>query len=160
MVFIIARHLSLFWARSFQSVLSHPTSCTFPFTPRSFKWSISFMFSHQNPVCSSPVHPRATWPTHLICHVLVIRITFNVKYRSWSSSLCSLLYSDVTQSLLDPKISSVPYSRTPSTYVPPSLWETNLHTHTKYCLFIYELCWTIKLVKREREMFNTSNFRK
>ena len=43
-----------------------------------------------------------------------------------SSSLSSFLVP------LGPDISpSVPYSQTPSAYVPASVWQTNFHTHTE-----------------------------
>jgi hypothetical protein len=62
---------------------------------------------------------------------LITRIIFGDEYRSLSSSLYSLLHSPVTLSLLGPKSSSAPYSRTPSDFVRPSEWETKFHTHTK-----------------------------
>jgi len=77
----------------------------------------------------SPIH--ATCPTHLILLDFITRTTVGEEYRSLSSSLYSFLHSPVTSSLLGPNISSTPYSPTPSTYVPTSMWVTKFHTHTK-----------------------------
>jgi len=60
--------------------------------PRSYKWSLTLMFPHQNSVCNSPLlhtshvpcPPTAPW----FDHWMIFR-----DYRSWSSSSCSLLHS-------------------------------------------------------------------
>jgi hypothetical protein len=83
--------------------------------PRSWKWS--------------PAPIRATCPTSPILFYLITRMTYGDEYRSLSSSLCSVLHSPVTPSLLDPI--SAPYSQTPSAYVPSSILETKFHAHTK-----------------------------
>ena len=90
-VFTTARH----WARWIQSAL---ITCFFirhfsiilPSMIGSPKWSLSFMFPHRTPACTSPP----------VCHmsrcVIVLRqIALTVP---WSSSACSLLQSPVTQS--------------------------------------------------------------
>ena len=61
-------------------------------TARSLRWSLPLRFLHQNPLC----------PYHLILPDLITRIIFGEQYRSKSSSLCSLLHSPVTSSLLGP----------------------------------------------------------
>jgi len=71
--------------------------------PGSYKWHPSLRFPNQNPVCTSPL-PHATWPTYLILLDLIAQIIFGEEYRSLSSSLCSLLHSPVTWSLLGPNI--------------------------------------------------------
>ena len=73
----------------------------FPFTSRSSKWSLSFRFPHQNPVCTSPLPLHATCPAHLILLDLVPRTILGEQYRSLSSSLCSFLHSPVTCSPLE-----------------------------------------------------------
>ena len=50
----------------------------------------------------SSIH--ATSPAHLILLHLITRIVFSKQYRSLRSSLCSLLHSTVTSSLLGPNI--------------------------------------------------------
>jgi hypothetical protein len=54
------------------------------------------------------------------------RIIF-FEYRLLSSSLCSFLHSPVTSFLF----SAAPSSQTPSAYIPPLMWATKFHTHTK-----------------------------
>ena len=73
-----------------------------PSTPGSSKWSLSFMFPHQNSVYTSPL--RATCPSHLILLDLIIRTLLGDEYRSVSSSLCSFIHYAVTSSLLGPNI--------------------------------------------------------
>ena len=51
---------------------------------------------------SSPV--RATCPAHLILLDFITRTLLGEEYKSFSSSLCSLLHSPVTSSLLGPNI--------------------------------------------------------
>ena len=75
-----------------------------PSTPRSHQWPPSFRFPHQDPIhpLSSPI--RATCPAHLILNDFITRTILGEEYRSLSSSLCSLLHSPVTSSLLCPNI--------------------------------------------------------
>ena len=71
---------------------------------------------------------RATCPAHLILLALITRTILGEEYRSLSSSLCSVLHSSVTSSLLGP---TTPYSETHSAYFLPSVWPTKFYTHTK-----------------------------
>ena len=104
------RHLSLPWANPIQSTYPHPTS-----------WrSILILHTHlrlglpsglfhsgfptktlyaplSSPIC-------ATCPAHLILLNFITRTILGEEYRSLSSSLCSLLHSPVTSSLLGPNI--------------------------------------------------------
>ena len=75
-----------------------------PSTPRSPQWSLSLRFPHQdtiNPLSSSI---RATCPPHLILLDFITRTILGEEYKSFSSSLCNLLHSPVTSSLLGPNI--------------------------------------------------------
>ena len=71
-----------------------------PSTPRSPQWSLSLRFPHQDPIhpLSSPI--RATCPVHLILFDFITRTILGEEYKSFSSSICSLLHSPVTSSLL------------------------------------------------------------
>jgi hypothetical protein len=77
----------------------------------------------------SPIY--ATCPAHPILFDLITRTILGEEYRLLSSSLCSFLYSLVILFLLGQIFSSTPYSQIPSAYVPPSMWATKFHTHTK-----------------------------
>ena len=103
---ISVRHLSLSWASPIQSIYPHPTS----------RRSILILSTHLRlglPSCflpsgfptktlytpfSSPI--RATCPAHLIILDFITRTILGEQYKSFSSSLCSLLHSPVTSSLL------------------------------------------------------------
>ena len=73
-----------------------------PSTPRSPQWSLSLRFPHQDPIhpLSTPI--RATCPAHHILLDFITRTILGEEYKSFSSSLCSLLHSPVTSSLLVP----------------------------------------------------------
>jgi len=71
---------------------------------------------------------RATLPAHLD---FVTRTILGAEYKSLSSSLCSFLHFPVTSTLLGSNTLLAPYSQTPSAYVPPPVWVTKFHTHTK-----------------------------
>ena len=105
----IARHLSLLWVRSIQSMLpSHFLRVHFDIIlqslSRSSKWSLYCRFRTKNPYAILLFSIRATCSAHLILLYLVIPKTFGEQYRSFSTSLCSFLYSLLASSLLDPNI--------------------------------------------------------
>ena len=103
-----ARPLPPFWAKSIQSMSPHLI----------YGGSILILSSHlrlglpsglfyfqassPKPVCNAALPHNAACPTHLILLVLMNWIIFGEEYRSLSSSLCSLLHSPVTLSLLGP----------------------------------------------------------
>ena len=72
---------------------------TLPSKPESSNLLLSLGFPHQNSVYPSPLPIRATCPAHLILLGLIIRTMLSEEYRSFSSSLCSLLHSPITSSL-------------------------------------------------------------
>ena len=73
-------------------------------TPRSPKWSLPPV-SPPRPYTPPPLltHTR-TCPAHLILLDFITRTILDEEHRSFSSSLCSLLHSPVTSSLLGPNI--------------------------------------------------------
>ena len=75
-----------------------------PSTPRSPQWSLSLRFPHQDPIHPLSSLTRATCPAHLILLHFITRTVLGEQYKSFSSSLCNLLHSHVTSSLLGPNI--------------------------------------------------------
>ena len=108
--FTCARHLSLSWSSSVQSIPPHPTSWS----------SILVLSSHLRLGLPSGLFLsgfptkalytsllssiRTTCPAHLILLDLIARTIFCEEHRSLSSSLCSFLYSLFTSSLTVPNI--------------------------------------------------------
>ena len=68
----------------------------FPSTPGSPKWSLSLQVPHQNPVYASPLTHSLYMPHPFSLLDLIIRTILSEEYRSFSSSLCSLLHSPAT----------------------------------------------------------------
>ena len=104
------RHLSLSWARPIQSIYPHPTSWkSVLILSTHLRLGLpSGLFPSDYPTktlytpLSSPI--RATCPAHLILLDFITRTILGEEYKSFSSSLCSLLDSPVTSSLLGPNI--------------------------------------------------------
>ena len=71
-----------------------------PSTPGSPKWSLSFRLPHQNPVHASSLPHTCYMPSHLILLDFITRTILGEEYGSLSSSLCSVLPSPVTLSVL------------------------------------------------------------
>ena len=109
-VFTSARHLSLHWASSVQSIPPHPTS-----------WrSISILSAHLRLGLPSGLFPwgfptktlytpllspiRATCPAHLILLKFINRTILGERYRSFRFSLRCFLHSPVTSFLLGANI--------------------------------------------------------
>ena len=67
-----------------------------PSTSESIKWSLSLRFPHQNPVYASPLTHSLYMPHPFSLLDLIIRTILSEEYRSFSSSLCSLLHSPAT----------------------------------------------------------------
>ena len=100
------RHLSLSWASPIQSLYTHPTSWRFILIlsahlrlglPSGLLLSFSPTKALYTPL-SSPI--RTTCPAHLILLDFITRTILVEEYKSFSSSLCNLLHSPVTSSLL------------------------------------------------------------
>ena len=93
----------------------------FPFKLRSSKCTLSPRFPKQNPVRNYPHPIRATCPDHLILLDLITKIIYGKECISYSHSLCNLLHSPVTSSLLGSNISL-------STLISNTLsWHTSLN---------------------------------
>ena len=104
------RQLSVSWASPIQSIYPHPTS-----------WrSVLILSTHLRLGLPSGLLPSglptktlytplsspicATWPAHLILLDFITRTILGEEYRSFSYSLCNLLHSPITSSLLGTNI--------------------------------------------------------
>ena len=124
-----------------------------PSMPGSSKWSLFLRSSHQNSICSPPLHQYVLHAPHL-------SFILSSEYRSLSSSLCSLRHFPVTFSLLGPNIllSSL-FSNT--TGLCSSLNVSNAVSHpykTKgKIIVLYTLIFTFLDCKQENKRFCTES---
>ena len=106
----LPHHLSLSWASSIQSMPLHPTcwrsSLILSSHLRLGLPSGLFHSGFPTKPLNSPLlsHTRAICPAHIILLDFITRTILDEEYRSVSSSLCSILHSPVTSSLLGPNI--------------------------------------------------------
>ena len=85
----------------------------------------------------SPIH--AKFPTHLVRY-LINRIIFGEECRSLIFSLCSFLRSSFPRPSKAHIFSSASHAQAPSAYVPPTMWETKFHNHTKEQTIFFFQC--------------------
>jgi len=103
------RHLSILaqpnpvYIPTFYLLEIHP-NINHPSTPRSPHWSLSLRFPHQDPIHPLSLPIRATCPAHLILLDFITLTILGEEYKSFSSSLCSLLHSPGTSFLLNENI--------------------------------------------------------
>ena len=104
------RHLPLSWASPIQSTYPHPTSWRSILIssthlrlglPRGL-FPSGFPTKTLYTPLTSPT--RAACPAHLILLDFITRTILGEEYKSFSSSLCNLLHSPVTSTLLGPNI--------------------------------------------------------
>ena len=109
--FTRARHLSLSSSSPIQSMSPHPTTWrSILILSSNLSLCLPSGFSPSGyptkTLCTPLLSPtRVTCSAHLIIFDLITRKIFGERYRSLSSSLCSVLHSPVTSSLFRPKYS-------------------------------------------------------
>jgi hypothetical protein len=109
---------SYFYKINFNIILA-PTS-------RSSYWSLSFWFTHQNPICIPLLPMRTTCLAHLIRNDYLAKSTsYGTHHYAVFSNL--LLFHPSSAQIF----SSAPCSQTPSVCVVPLISETKFHTRTK-----------------------------
>jgi len=164
--FTSARHLSLSWARLIQSMPPHPTSWRF----------ILIISSHLHLGLPSGLFPPGfptktlytpvfypilvTCPVHLIILHFIAQTMLGAEYRSLSSSLCSLLHSPVTSSLLGPNILlNTLFSNTLSPHSSLSVGDQVSHPHktTGTIILPYILIFKFLDSKLEDKRFSTED---
>jgi len=96
------RHLSLSWASPIQSIYPHPTSWrSVPILSTHLRQRLPiglFPSGFPTKTLYTPLSSsiRATCPAHLILLDFITRKMLGEEYKSFSSSICSLLHSPVT----------------------------------------------------------------
>ena len=151
------RHLSLSWASPIQSIYTHPIS-----------WrSILILSTHLRlglhsglfpsgfptktlyTTLSSPI--RATCPAHLILPDFITRTILGEVYKSFSSSLCSLLHSPVTSSFLGPNILlNTMFSKTFSFLSSRNVSEHVSHPLKQQAKLQFYRSWSLNFWRRKR----------
>ena len=75
-----------------------------PSTPSSPQWSLSLRFPHQDPIHPPLLDHKRHMPSASHSSRFYHPMILGEEYKSFSSSLCNLLHSPVTESLLGPNI--------------------------------------------------------
>ena len=104
------RHLSLSWPSPIQSTYPHHISCrSILILSTHLRLGLPiglFPSGYPTKILYTPLSLpiSATCPAHLILLDFITRTILGEEYKSFSSSLCNLLHSSVTSSLLGPNI--------------------------------------------------------
>ena len=91
-------HIPTFHLLEIHSNIIHPS------TPRSPQWLLSLRFLHQDPIRSPLLTHTRHMPSPSFLLDFITRKILGEEYKSFSFSLCNLLHSPVTLSLLGPNI--------------------------------------------------------